>query len=248
MAYTPRFRDDQNQARQNYPTISNLVKPQDNTYQFDRQTTDSPYTNRRPIDNRYPSEIYRTPYSTYDGTKRPDDYRYPSDINRTPYSTYDGTKRPDDYRYPSDINRTPYSTCDGTRRPDDYRYPSDINRTPYSTCDGTKRPDDYRYPSDINRTPYSTCDGTKRPDDNRYPIRHSYPGNARSCAMEINIKINTGGSGTSQGPYATQNYTSKSPDVRSQATIDNVRYITLHLQSPQNTARIATDGIINRFQ
>ncbi|CAF1125500.1 unnamed protein product [Rotaria sordida] len=202
MAYTPRFQDDQNQARQNYPTISNLVKPQDNTYQFDRQTTDSPYTNRRPIDNRYPSEIYRTPYSTYDGTKRPDDYRYPSDINRTPYSTYDGTKRPDDYRYPSDINRTPYSTCDGT----------------------------------------------KRPDDNRYPIRHSYPGNARSCAMEINIKINTGGSGTSQGPYATQNYTSKSPDVRSQATIDNVRYITLHLQSPQNTARIATDGIINRLQ
>ncbi|CAF3744028.1 unnamed protein product [Rotaria sordida] len=202
MAYTPRFQDDQNQARQNYPTISNLVKPQDNTYQFDRQTTDSPYTNRRPIDNRYPSEIYRTPYSTYDGTKRPDDYRYPSDINRTPYST----------------------------------------------CDGTRRPDDYRYPSDINRTPYSTCDGTKRPDDNRYPIRHSYPGNARSCAMEINIKINTGGSGTSQGPYATQNYTSKSPDVRSQATIDNVRYITLHLQSPQNTARIATDGIINRLQ
>ncbi|CAF1283531.1 unnamed protein product [Adineta steineri] len=85
-------------------------------------------------------------------------------------------------------------------------------------------------------TAHINVDTSRRPAD----------GNARTCVMEINIAVSMGGDRNSQTALITSNNSSRQPIVRSTATIDDVRYIDLDFRSPQNTARLSTDGMIRR--
>ncbi|UJR22342.1 hypothetical protein I4U23_025404 [Adineta vaga] len=77
------------------------------------------------------------------------------------------------------------------------------------------------------------------------PTRRPGNGNSRTCVMEINIAVNMGGNRAPQASITSSNVSAKQPNIRSTATIDNVRYIDLNFQSPNNTAQLATDGIIH---
>ena len=76
--------------------------------------------------------------------------------------------------------------------------------------------------------------------------RHPVHGNARTCVMEVNISVTLGADRHPQASVSTSNYSSKQPNIRSTAFIDDVRYIDLNLQSPENVAQLSTDGIIRQ--
>ncbi|CAF3216679.1 unnamed protein product [Rotaria sp. Silwood2] len=189
MAYSSRMRDvnDQNEAQQQYPTISRLVKPSNDSNTAGRPTTESPYTSRRPNDNRYSSESIGTKDSAYESTRRSD---------------------ADQYSIKQIVST-------GNRQ--------EINR-PTSNYESSKQ----------IPTAHVTVD----------PIRRPSHGNARSCVMDINIIVSFGGDRTAQGSYVTKTYTTKPPAIRSTATIDDVHYVDLRFQTPQNTAQLQTDGIL----
>jgi hypothetical protein len=57
--------------------------------------------------------------------------------------------------------------------------------------------------------------------------------------MEINITV---GMGADRTPHFITNPSA----IRSTAVIDDVRYVDLNFQAPENTAQLATDGIIRQ--
>ena len=62
----------------------------------------------------------------------------------------------------------------------------------------------------------------------------------------MNIAVTLGADRNPQASVTTNNYSSKPPNIRSTALIDDVRYIDLSIQSPENTAQLSTDGIIRQ--
>ncbi|CAF3549398.1 unnamed protein product [Rotaria sp. Silwood1] len=202
MAYSSRMRDidNQNEVRQRYPAISQLVKPSNNYY-----------TNQRPNDYRYPSESTRPTEYPY-GSSRPNDYRYPSESTRPTEYPYGSTRPRDDDKY----------SIGQLVRPRPIR--EDVYQ-PSSCCEYSK--------------PVPTANIIAD------PIRRPYYGNARPGNLNISIKVNVGGSNRpAQVSYVTNDYASKPPAIRSAATFDNVHYLDLNFQSPQQTARVTTDGIL----
>lgn len=127
-----------------------------------------------------------------------------------------------------------------------------------------------QYTTDSRRTGDTAYESTRRPSDNRQEIdrrsnepqytrrvpptadvyvdrsRRPVHGTARRCVMEVNIAVTLGADRTSQASITTNNYTSKPPNIRSTAFIDDVRYVDLSFRSPENTAQLSTDGIIRQ--
>jgi hypothetical protein len=64
--------------------------------------------------------------------------------------------------------------------------------------------------------------------------------------MEVNIAVTLGADRTPHASVVTNNYSSKPPAIRSTAFIDDVRYVDLSFQAPENTAQLSTDGIIRQ--
>ncbi len=111
----------------------------------------------------------------------------------------------------------------------------------------TQRQDDNRYTTDLRQR--GDDQYTRRvptADILIDPIRRPAHGNAPRCVMEVNIEVSIGGNRHSQSSFVTNHVSSKPPTIRSTAVIDNARYIDLNFRSPENTAQIATDGIIRR--
>ncbi len=133
----------------------------------------------------------------------------------------------------------PYSVRD--------RYTTDSRRTGDTAYESTKRTGEYR--QDIDR-------GSNNPDYTRRipptanvlvdPYRRPVHGNARTCVMEVNIAVTLGADRTPHASVVTNNYSSKPPAIRSTAFIDDVRYVDLSFQAPENTAQLSTDGIIRQ--
>jgi hypothetical protein len=76
-------------------------------------------------------------------------------------------------------------------------------------------------------------------------MRRPGHGNARTCCMEINIAVSLGPDRTPKASIISSNLT-KPPAIRSTAVFNDVSYMTLDFQSPENTAQFSTDGIALR--
>ena len=147
-----------------------------------------------------------------------------------------------------------------SRRDNDYLYSSDSRRTeekPYGGARGSyqdhytvHRPADdyYRHgtepPSNYSRYSRPVPSANVYVDRTRPPARP----HARSGAVEINIAVSFGSDRTPRPSFATNNFTSKPPNIRSTATIDDVRYVDLSFQAPEHTAYLSTDGIMRQSQ
>jgi len=112
----------------------------------------------------------------------------------------------------------------------------------------SQRADGNRYES-VNRTLVDDYSKRPIPTANVYvdPYRQPSHGNARTCVMEINIAVSLSGPDrVPQASVVTNNFPSRQSNARSAVQFDDVRYIDLNFQSPQNTAQVSTDGILRQ--
>ena len=64
--------------------------------------------------------------------------------------------------------------------------------------------------------------------------------------MEINIAVSLGPDRTPQASVISNNFLQNHQPIRSTAIFDDVSYVDLNFQSPENTAQFSTDGIIRQ--
>ena len=64
--------------------------------------------------------------------------------------------------------------------------------------------------------------------------------------MEINIAVSLGNDRFSREPLVTSSVNSKTPAIRSTATLEDVHFVDLNFRAPENVAQLSTDGLIRR--
>jgi hypothetical protein len=154
--------------------------------------------------------------------------------------------------------RQDHPTISKLVKPSDDSYINDTPRTGDSAYESTRRSSGDRYTVQTipgvnirqeNDRPNNNFEYTRRvPTADVFvdPIRRPIHGNARTCCMEINIAVTLGPDRTPHASVISSNIASKPPSVRSTATFEDVRYVDLCFQAPENTAQLSTDGIMHR--
>ena len=141
---------------------------------------------------------------------------------------------------PADETYTAHGTGRYQTRPDSGNYSYDSTR-------GSVGVDDRYTSSGTNDRQYGSAARAPTADVRIDPIRRSGQGNARTCVMEINIAVSLGGDRPPHASIVSHDASSRShPPIRSTATIQDVRYLDLNFQGPNNVAHLSTDGIIDR--